>query len=191
MDFPRPGQWCRFLLFLPALLVLAACASFEIPTPQVDFKRGYNFSAVKTFAMQPRRGAHGGSSLLGGQASTRAEQAMQLGLKERGLEMVTDPAAADVLLSWYLVTEERSDIRSYDSTSFYNCWRCGPVGADVSVQEYTQGTLIVDLIDPGLSQSVWRGIMKSRLTGVMEKEAGQQRRFNAVARTLFASFPPG
>jgi len=55
------------------------------------------------------------------------------------------------------------------------------------VQNYTEGTFIVDMIDPKLKKSVWRGLIQSRLKGGLEND---QDKYNAVADSIFASFPP-
>jgi hypothetical protein len=60
-------------------------------------------------------------------------------------------------------------------------------GPDVSVQDYTEGTFIVDMIDPKEKVSVWRGIVQSKLKG---KQAHDQESYNAAAATILASFPP-
>ncbi len=58
---------------------------------------------------------------------------------------------------------------------------------EVSVQNYTEGTFIVDLIDPALKQSVWRSVIQSRLK---EKSQPDQSKFDAAADAIFAAFPP-
>ena len=63
-------------------------------------------------------------------------------------------------------------------------WNCG---TDVRVRQYTQGTFIVDIIDPGLEQSVWRAIIQSRMKGEVQQE---QEPYDTAARRIMASFPP-
>ena len=105
--------------------------------------------------------------------------------------MVSDTAEADAFITWHLVTEERTDVRTYNSMSYYNCWRCGPNVSDVSVRQYTQGTFIVDLIDPVRNRSVWRSVIESRLQSEPDPGSAEsaQRRAEA-ARAVFDQFPP-
>jgi hypothetical protein len=84
-------------------------------------------------------------------------------LIRRGYQVVTDNAQADMYLVWHLVTQEKTDVRSYNSASYYNCWRCGPSSPNISVRQYTEGTFIVDMVDPVRNQSVWRSTIQSRL----------------------------
>jgi hypothetical protein len=62
-----------------------------------------------------------------------------------------------------------------------------PTQTEVSVKNYTEGTFIVDMIDPKLKKSVWRGMIQSRLKGQLEQD---QDKYNAVGELIFASFPP-
>jgi hypothetical protein len=101
------------------------------------------------------------------------------------------------LVSWTLITDDKTEVRTYGAPgigvgfgrynrySMYNCWGCAQT--EVSVRNYTEGTFIVDMIDPKLQRSVWRGSIQSRLKSQPEKD---QQKYNAAADNIFASFPP-
>ena len=55
------------------------------------------------------------------------------------------------------------------------------------MRNYTEGTFIVDMIDPGLKKSVWRGLTQSKMKGNHDAD---QDKYNAAADRIFASFPP-
>jgi hypothetical protein len=55
------------------------------------------------------------------------------------------------------------------------------------VSQYTQGTLIVDVIDPDLNKSVWRSVVQTRLKA--NQESTEETR-NAAAQRIMAKFPP-
>jgi len=108
---------------------------------------------------------------------------------------------ADLLISWHVVTQDKTDVRTYQTPgmgmgysryggynrySMYNCWGCMSQ-TEVSVQNYTEGTFIVDLIDPKLKQSVWRSLIQERIKGDMGQD---QQKYNAAADNILASFPP-
>ena len=111
-------------------------------------------------------------------------------LAAKGLVLVNDRAQADIMASWHLVVQEQTDVRSYNSTSYYQCWRCGPAVSDVSVQQHTKGTLIFDFVDIKARKSVWRGVMQSKIDDRRQVE-GQQERFNEIATVMLRDFPPG
>lgn len=186
-----------------AAALLMACASSP-PKPTVDYKSDYNFSTVKKVAFYRDSGQVIGENPL--QLSDiqrdRIDEALSYALRNKGLQMVDDASEADLLLSWHLVTQEKTDVRTwetptmgyggyygrYNRYSAYNCWSCAPTRTEVSVHNYTQGTFIVDLIDPGMRKSVWRAIIQSRLK---KEPSNDQAQYNESATAIFLSFPPG
>jgi hypothetical protein len=198
----------RALTVVSVSILLAACASGP-PKPTVDYKADYDFSAVKTIAFYRTSGEVLGDNpmQLSDIQRDRIDEALSYALTNRGFQMVTDASSADLLLSWTLDTQNKTDVRTYQTPtmgmgmgmgyggyyggynrySAYNCWNCSPTRTEVSVQNYTQGTFIVDMIDPELKKSVWRGVTQSRLKGQHSEDQGK---YNAAATAIFAAFPP-
>ncbi len=175
-------------------LALAALAAFAggCTTPleaTTDFDQGYDFSKVQKIAIQPTSRTDPATIRISDMQINRVNEAIADELTRKGFQIVDNNADADMLLAWHLVTQEKTDVRTYNSMSYYNCWRCGPSVSDVSVRQYTQGTFIVDLIDPARNQSAWRSIIQSRLSSTPDPDAGAERRQEA-ARAIFAEFPP-
>ena len=188
----------RTFTLLCVSVLLAACASGP-PQPVVDYKSDYNFKAVKKIAFLGDTGqVYGVNPLqLSDMQRDRIHEALSYALTNRGFQMVADGAQADLLLSWNLVTEQVTDVHSWGSLGMgygglygiyggYNCWNCGP-GQDISIRSYTRGTFIVDMIDPTLDKSVWRGVTQSPLKGNKREEQGK---YNEAAAAIFAAFPP-
>lgn len=193
----------RALILLLIASVLAACASSP-PKPTVDYKADYDFRAVKKIAFFDESGQVVGDNplLLSDMQRDRIDDALSYALTHRGYTIVDDPAQADLLLSWHLVTQQMTSVQTYNTPTAgygayygrynryagYSCWSCFNAQTDVSVKNYTQGTFIVDMIDPKLRKSVWRSVIQSRLKG---QASADQDKYNATATVIFASFPPG
>ena len=191
-------------LILPVFIIsLAACTSSP-PKPTVDHKPNYNFMQVKKIAFYKDSGEVSGDNplQLSDMQRNRIDKALELALSNKGFQMVDDASQADLLISWHLATQHKTDVRTYQTPAYgmgygrygrynrysvYNCWSCSPTRTEVSVQNYTQGTFIVDMIDPALHQSVWRGVTQSRLRGKHNEDQGK---YNEAAAAIFASFPP-
>lgn len=191
------------LLFLGALI--AACVSGP-PVPTVDYKADYNFKAVKKIAFYDDSGQVTGDNplQLSDMQRDRIDEALSFALKNKGFEMVEDTSKADLLLSWSLFTQQKTDIQTWNSPgvgvgyagyynrynrySAYNCWNCSLNRTEVTVNNYTEGTFIVDMIDPTLHKSVWRSFIQSRMKG---NHTTDQDKYNEVATAIFAAFPPG
>ena len=195
----------RRLLVLPALAMLVACTSSP-PKPEVDYKADYNFGAVRKIAFYDDSGMIGGNNPipLSDMQRERIDVALEQALGSKGYEMLPEKDAdqADLLISWTLITNDKTDVRTYETPamgmsagygryggynrySMYNCWGC--TQTEVSVRNYTEGTFIVDMIDPKLKKSVWRGLTQSKMKGNHDAD---QDKYNAAADRIFASFPP-
>ena len=175
------------LLAAALVAVVTACATpLEATT---DFDSDFDFSGVQKIAFTPVNRMDVATVRISDMQISRINEALADELQRKGLQVVEDASEADMLLTWHLVTQERTDVRTYNSMSAYNCWRCGPSVSDVSVRQYTQGTFIVDMIDPIRNQSAWRSIIESRLSSDPSPEDSAERRVEA-ARAILADFPP-
>ena len=184
------------------LLALAACAS--TPKPDVDYKADYDFSKVRTFSFYDESGDVTGDNplTLSDFQKERIDDALKTALEVKTLTYVSDPSEADILMSWHLDARDKTDVRTYQTPTYgaygpyygpynrysrYNCWSCMGTQTEVSVQNYTQGTFIVDMIDPTLDKSVWRSVTQSKLKGQHESDQGK---YNEAAARIMADFPP-
>ena len=182
------------------ILFLSACA-LGPPRPDLDYKHGYDFGNAKTVAFFEDSGLVSGDNpmQLSDIQRERINSAIRTTVENKGLSFVDDTAQADLLLSWHLNTQHQTDIHSYkvpgrygyfggyNRYSFYNCWSCGINETEVTSRNYTQGTFILDFIDPVAKQSVWRGVTESRLRGKQERD---QVIYNEAAAAILAAYPP-
>ncbi len=191
----------KFLIALAATVVVG-CASSP-PEPKTDYRADYDFRKIKTFSFLPQSGGSSGNSpkvFISDMVSNRIDLALERAMELKGFKYVEDPKQADALLSWHLVAQEKTDVRTYNTgptyggyyggyrgysrSAYYNCWNCG---SNVSVSNYTQGTFIVDIIDHDLKQSVFRSVIQSRLKGDDQRD---QADYDAAAANILKGFPP-
>ncbi len=183
-----PPRFVRPLAVIFLALLVSACET--TPTASTDYDRHYDFTGVRKIAIQPINRANPATVIISDMQVDRVNEAITHELERKGFEVVQDNKDADMFLTWHLVTQERTDVRSYNTAGYYNCWNCAGVGAgNVSVRQYTQGTFIVDMIDPVKLRSVWRSIIESRLRDQPDPERAEQNR-RAAAQAIFAGFPP-
>ncbi|MFT7289397.1 MAG: hypothetical protein ACI87W_003527 [Halieaceae bacterium] len=166
---------------------LVACSTTLTATS--DFDSRFDFSEVGSVVILPIDRTTPAEKLISDMQVTRINTALKVELEARGYRVVDQTSEADLQLVWHLVTREKTDIRSYNATSAYNCWRCGPPVSDVSVRQFTEGTFVVDLIDPARSRSVWRSMIQSQLSAKPDPEKAASNRAKA-AKAIFAPFPP-
>ena len=175
-------------LLLVCLMASLMVACVSPPEAQVDYNRSYDFSSVRKIALQPIDRTAASTVIISDMQIDRINAAVREELQRRGLVVVADNADADMLLAWHLVTQERTDVRNFNTSAGYNCWNCG-IGGGFSVRQYTQGTFIVDMIDPIKLRSVWRSTFESRMRTQTDPAKAAATR-EAAAQAIFVGFPP-
>jgi hypothetical protein len=174
---------------LPMITVLSACVSNAPQGPAINFSDSYDFSLVSRVAFARHKTPASGTIDLSEKLSARFRSGLEGALEDKGILLTTDTAEAELVLHWQLLTQEKVDVRSYDFFGYLQCWRCGPSKSDISRQEYIQHTFIVDMIEPGRGQSVWRGVMQARIEPDREEsEAG--RLIDTACIEMLSNFPP-
>jgi hypothetical protein len=185
-------------VFLGVLIaILAGCAS--TPKVSVDSNPGFAFAGKSKFAvLRPEAAvaALGGSGapVMNDLIARRLTTALEQHLRARGYQVVT-PAEADMFVSFYVTTENRTDVRTYnDGFGYGRCWdpyRCaGWASPEISVQHYTQGTLFVDFIDPESKTLQWRGTTSKRLPSNPTQQERDEL-VNLVVGAIIDQYPPG
>lgn len=185
----RQGGMLRFVAFAAVILLVNGCANTATLDAVSDYDAGFAFSEVQRLMILPIDRTSAAEKLISDLQVDRINDALTAELVARGYELVDDRQTADVYLAWHLVTREKTDIRSYNAASAYNCWRCGPPVSDVSVRQYVEGTFIVDLIDPTRNRSVWRSTIQSTLKSKPDPSNASKNRALA-AKAVLAPFPP-
>lgn len=177
------------------LLLVAACSS--LPKADSDWNQEFDFSKVHTYNFIDRAKLRDMTPLTDDITRNRIENAVDKSMKLKHFTLEADKSKADLLVSYHVTTKDKQDIRTYNVgvNSCWNCWGRGPgmgmgYGTDVRVNEYTEGTLIIDMIDTKSNESVWRGTLSAKISNLKT----QQERIDAInyaVTTILAQFPPG
>jgi hypothetical protein len=154
------------------LLVGSAAAQ----SVQSDFDRSFQFSNLKTFSFAiQRRGATdplAADSLNDGRIRTGLESQ----LIANGFRMETEKA--DFVIAYYVTTKNKLSVQDYGY---------GPPrwfgSRDIRVNQYSEGTLMVDFIDVKTSQVIWRG----RASGTLEMK-GVDKKISKSTEKLVKQF---
>ena len=171
------------LLVIPAIL-LSACASG--PTIVANTNPGTDFSAFKTYNFfQPL-----GTDRTGGvrtPLSSRLISSMNRELISRGMSLSDSP---DLLVDFVVSAEDRIDVRSTPSHTVHRShWNRGfstwPTYS-TTVRQYTEGSLIIDLIDPATNTLVGEGGAQSRISST---EFTQQQIDEIVSKVMSQLMP--
>jgi len=168
---------------------LVACSS--APKISTDYDPQYDFSGLSTYHLVERNVAadpNDESTTLNDQRVTRAIVGQ---MAQRGLTAVAS-GDADIVLNFHLVTSDRTQVTSYNDRYGYRGYDHGRGyrrgGSRVDVWEYTEGTLILDLIDPKENRIVWRGEASALVKDRTSEERDAMA--NSYIASMFASMPP-
>ena len=63
-------------------------------------------------------------------------------------------------------------------------------GRQIDVYQYTQGTLVIDIVDAKTKTLVWRGSATGTVDGQQRSPEEMQQRVNNVVAQIMANFPP-
>jgi hypothetical protein len=177
-----------FIAVLSAILLLG-CSSVSVTT---DYDHEANFAALKTFEWMTVS-----KDVLSANASTnmfqnslvdkRFRTAVKSELEAKGLsENSTNP---DFLVMYHTGTQEKVNVTNYGYG--YGRWGgYGYGGGGVDVQQYTQGTIILDFVDSKTKQLVWRGVATGALADKPDPKTVEER-LTGIVQQLLANYPPG
>jgi uncharacterized protein DUF4136 len=157
---------------LLGLLVTSAAAQ----SVQSDFDRTFQFSNLKSFSFAvQRRGATdplAGDTLNDGRIKTGLES----NLSANGFTMETEKP--DFVIAYYVTTKNKLSVQDYGY---------GPPrwfgSRDIRVNQYSEGTLMVDFVDARTNQVIWRG----RASGTLEMK-GVDKKISKSTEKLVKQF---
>jgi hypothetical protein len=191
-------QILRSITPLLCSLFLFSCSTrFDVGT---DFDESYDFSGFRTFALVTPENI---DSMADDLMQERVEMAINAQFAARGF-VNTTPDQADMVISYFTTTQEGTDIQVYQSYNNYyrynSCYRCGGIYArglpatEVRTVEYTQGVLMIDIVDPGTSTLKWRGQTSARFSAREAATMSAPERtelINSAVLAILNNFPPG
>ena len=168
-----------------ALIPLAACATLSV---QTDFVPDTNFAGYRTFALASPDDAAvtGPAGLSNPLMDRRIRNAIAGELRSRGYQEV-EPGEATFLVAYHAAVEGKLDVQTVNNYYGYG-WRGGYVN-DTDVRPYDEGTLVVDVVDAGSEELVWRGTVKAEVDIDASAEKRDERLRDALQK-LFDEFPP-
>jgi hypothetical protein len=151
---------------------------------KVDFDKDANFGTIKTFAVKI------GTSWNNPLSEKRVVGEIEQSLTEKGWTK-TDESKADALVVLHGATQVKKDLNTFYSGGYGGYgWRgVGGMGsATTTVNEYTVGTLVVDIFDAKSKQLLFRGTASDEISDKPEKNV---KKLAKASDKMFKDFPPG
>lgn len=170
-------------------LVLAGCATQQVAT---DYSPTASFAQFKTFALvsSPDTGAQ---QLL----DQRVRSAVQVQLAAKGLT-ATDRENADLFVGYGMVDKTHKEVYTSQDGWGWGGWgwryyRWGvawPMTSRRSIETYTDGTVVVSLIDAKTKQVVWEGEVADVVRLPVTSPVSATQQIDGAVAKLFEKYPP-
>jgi hypothetical protein len=172
------------------LILAAGCAGQQVST---DYSPSTSFSQYRTFAlvMPPDTGAQ---QLL----DQRVRNAVQAQLDAKGLT-VADRQNADLYVGYGMVDKTHTNVYTYrDGWGWGGGWgwrsyRWGvawPMTVQRQIETYTDGTVVVNLVDAKTKQVIWEGEVADVVNLPVENPVRATQQIDDAVAKLFAKYPP-
>src|SRR5919198_132637 len=140
------------MIRVASLLVFVSCvfvASSRAQSVQSDFDRSFDFSKLKAFNLAvPNFGDPLAQDSLN---DGRIRAALESKLRASGFR-IEENERPDFTVAYYVTTKSKFNVQDYGYGAPRWFGR-----RDIRVDQYTEGTLTVDIIDAATRQLVWRG----------------------------------
>ncbi len=183
-------MWSRRHLPLVLVFIILAwgCSGMTVRT---DFDPTADFTTFRTYAFSGLTDLNQGGVLDNSLVRKRLEQMVGEQLAGKGLQQVSTGDKPDLLVHYWVGLKEKQRVESTGpAVGMYGGrgpYRYGAGYSGVTTYEYTEGTLIVDLVTPVNNELVWRGTMVGTLAD--SKEKNLQMAGEAIVKA-FAEYPP-
>jgi hypothetical protein len=178
------------LLALISTLGLVACGGGVAVNS--DYDPGADFASYQSYAWAERsESGDDDPRVYNAITMQRVRTAVDRALAAKGYSEATG-GAPDFYVAWHGAIEGKMSYQTINSHYGYGWGWYGGMGVGTSstyVNEWDEGTLLVDIIDAGRNELVWRGTA----TGTVEPEltpAESQARLDDAAAKLLQTFPP-
>jgi len=169
------------------IILCLSGAFFACSTVKVfyDYDKQVDFTQYKTYQYSEGIQQLGVSDLN----RDRIMKAVDNEMDVKGFSKANNP---DVLVDIYLKSQQKVDATAYIS-GMGGPWRYGYGGGfsttHVSYNEYTEGTLFVNLVDMSSEKMVWQGIGKKAI----DESADSKKRDKIISWTIqqiYMNYPP-
>ena len=174
------------LIFLLVVLVIAvSCSTIRVSS---DYDKTAGFSVYKTYSFTEQATNLPVDDIN----KKRILSAIETELAAKGFTKTeTNP---DVLIDLNIKTETKEAATATTTGGYYGRgyrygYGAGMASTSINYENYTEGTLFIDMIDASRKQLIWQG----RGTKTLDPDSSQKKReenINYAVKQIFMKYPP-
>jgi hypothetical protein len=180
----------QIVLGVGLLVAAAGCAGHQVST---DYSPATRFSQYHTYALVSPP-----DSVAQQLLDARVRASVESQLADKGLTQ-TDRAHADLFVGYGVVDHTHKEVYT-TGTGWgwgggwgwrYHRWGVAwPTYASTNIDTYTDGTVVVNMIDAKTKQVVWNGQVADVLSLPVSNPAHATESIDGAVAKLFAKYPP-
>ena len=173
------------------LILAAGCAGQQVTT---DYSPATSFSQFKTFALVSSPDTAAAQQLL----DQRVRNAVQAQLTTKGLTPA-DRQNADLYVGYGMVDKTHRQVYTYNDGwgwgggwgwRYYRWGVAWPMTVQRRVETYTDGTVVVNLVDAKTKKVVWEGEVPDVVNLPVDNPVRATKEVDAAVTKLFTKYPP-
>lgn len=173
------------------LILAAGCAGQQVTT---DYSPATSFSQFTTFALVSSPDTAAAQQLL----DQRVRNAVQAQLTTKGLTPA-DRQNADLYVGYGMVDKTHRQVYTYNDGwgwgggwgwRYYRWGVAWPMTVQRRVETYTDGTVVVNLVDAKTKKVVWEGEVPDVVNLPVDNPVRATKEVDAAVTKLFTKYPP-
>ncbi len=162
-----------------------------------DFDPQADFASMQTYAWAERTPTGDDDPrVYNAIVAGRLKRAVDNALQAKGFREVSSPP--DVYVAWHGAINGKMRYETISNDYGYGWgrygrggWRVGATSSRTEVREWDEGTLLIDFIDAGTDELVYRTVGQAKLSEARRTPQESQEVANRVVLKMLADFPPG
>lgn len=171
------------LLMAFSLLLLSACS---VVTVKTDYDHSEDFSKYKTFKLYDGDKQGGNALVRYPELKKQIDVIVKETLQDKGLSY-KESGEADLIVNVHATLTDKTQLTDMGGArGGYSTW-WGPYGSRTMVSYYTEGNLVIDLVDSAQKELSWRGIGTKVVDGSAQNDTKKLRK---IITEIMKNYPP-
>jgi hypothetical protein len=175
----KEGHPMKQILLISLILLISITIGCSNISVNHDYDHSADFSKYKSYSWVSQPKVKQKNPLV----YNRIVDAANVHLLNRGMRQ--NAANPDFLIAAHMGSQSRINVTDWGYTYHHRGW----VSRDIDVYQYQEGTLVMDIIDSGSKELVWRGTATGTIDPNASPETREANIRNAVDK-LLKKFPP-
>lgn len=176
------------IILILLAVALVSCSELKITS---DYDKGTDFTSYKTFNIMKYQEGVVESTALSMMTVSFIEEAIIDEMLKRGYTLSDNP---DVEVYYYVKLNSKTEyvntgpsvgVNTYYGSPYYYGYHGGyTYPSELRTVDYTEGALIIELVDGKETQAVWQGVAKQSVT----QNTAHQKEINHIVNRIFYNF---